>query len=529
MFDILIRGGMVADGTGAAVYPADIAVQEGKIAAIGELKEVSAQKTIEARGKVVTPGFIDIHRHGDVAVFAPDFGKLELCQGLTTIVNGNCGLSAAPFGEKNGDAIGRYLAPITGPLGEKIPTRSLAEYYEALNHLPLHVGMLAGAGVIRADVAGYGKERLDASEEKSIQRKIERALSDGALGISLGLGYAPECFYTTEELIRTLAPLQNSPVPLTVHMRQEGGGVVESVEEMITVAKRLNCPVHISHLKAMGRENWKRKIPRALQSMQRAREEGVKVDCDVYPYTAGSTQLLHILPPEFLVGGIDAVTERLKSGQARRELEQRIKTGEGFDNIAALAGWDGIFLSELHLPEHRQYLGKSIAEIAQERGQSPLDTCCDLLVRERGQITMIDFMAAEEDIVTILQSPLSHVISDSTYPTQGRRHPRVYGTFARMIQHFVMEKRVLTLEDAVQKMTQKPARVLHLSGKGEIAVGMDGDLCVFDPANVQEKGTYTDPAQCAMGMDAVLVGGRIALENGEMTEERSGKAVKNHA
>lgn len=526
MYDILISGGAVLDGTGAAACHCDVAIKEGKIAAVGRLASSDAVRTIDAAGKVVTPGFIDIHRHADCAVFRPDFGELELAQGLTTIVNGNCGLGAAPFGAKNAAAIRAYLAPITGAPAEGTPSESMGKYLRAMKELPIHVGMLVPDGILRADAAGYEKERLDDEDLAAIHRNMEKALADGALGVSLGLGYAPECFYTTEELIRALEPLRGTDIPVTVHMRQEGGAVVESVAEMMTAARALRCPVHISHLKAMGRENWRKKVPAALELLTRAREEGLDVGCDVYPYTAGSTQLLHILPPDFLTGGIEGVVRRLQDKAARRELAARIESGEGFDNIAGLAGWDGIFLTSL---QDKRYLGKSIAEIARMRGQSPVDACCDLLVQEKGQITMIDFMASEEDIVSILESPLSSVISDSTYPTEGNPHPRVYGTFTRIIQHFVVEEKALTLPQAVEKMTSVPARALRLRGKGLIAPGMDADLCVFSPENVREMTTYTDPRQLSRGMDTVLVGGQVAWEQGQMTSCRAGKAVKRDA
>ena len=335
-----------------------------------------------------------------------------------------------------------------------------------------------------------------------------------------------ECFYTTEELIRALEPLRGQDIPLTVHMRQEGAGVCDSIEEMLLVARELRVPLHISHLKAMGRDNWGKKIPRALELLHRAKEEGLDVGCDVYPYTAGSTQLLHILPPEFLEGGMDAVVRRLADPHERETLAHRIEDGGGFDDIAKLAGWDGIFLSSLHCPEDAPLLGKSIAQEAAMEHKSPLDACCDLLIREHCQVTMIDFMAAEEDIAAILRSPLSCLISDATYPTEGMPHPRVYGSCTRLLQHFVREQGVLTLEQGVHKLTQAPAQALRLAGKGVIAVGADADLCVFDPAALTERGTYQDPCQTALGMDAVLVAGRLAVKNGELTGVKAGTLIR---
>ena len=526
MFDTILRGGTVIDGTGRPAFPADVGITGGTITAVGDLSAAAAGRTMDVAGRTVTPGFIDIHRHADAAAFRPDYGSLELRQGLTTIVNGNCGLSAAPFGSDHAAAIRAYLRPITGDIPDTLPSASLAAYLAALRDLPLHTGMLVGAGILRADTAGYELEHLDEAHYRAIHRAMERALGDGALGVSLGLGYAPECFCTTEELIHTLEPLRGQDIPLTVHMRQEGAGVCTSVEEMLAVARTLRIPLHISHLKAMGRDSWGKKIPRALALLEQARQEGLDVSCDVYPYTAGSTQLLHILPPEFLEGGMDAVVRRLADPHERETLAHRIEDGGGFDDIAKLAGWDGIFLSSLHCPEDAPLLGKSIAQEAVLEHKSPLDACCDLLIREHCQVTMIDFMAAEEDIAAILRSPLSCLISDATYPTEGMPHPRVYGSCTRLLQHFVREQGVLTLEQGVHKLTQAPAQALRLAGKGVIAVGADADLCVFDPAALTERGTYQDPCQTALGMDAVLVAGRLAVKNGEMTGVKAGTLIR---
>ena len=526
MFDTLIRGGTVIDGTGRPGFRADVGITAGKIAALGSLSAAQAGCVIDASGRAVTPGFIDIHRHADAALFRPGFGAAELCQGLTTIVNGNCGLSATPFGPAHGDAIRDYLRPITGALPPELVTETLSGYFASVPNIPVHVGMLAGAGVLRADAAGYELEHLEDRHYRALHRALEQALADGALGVSLGLGYAPECFYTTAELIRALSPIAGQDIPLTVHMRQEGAGVCDSIEEMLLVARELRVPLHISHLKAMGRDNWGKKIPRALELLHRAKEEGLDVGCDVYPYTAGSTQLLHILPPEFLEGGMDAVVRRLRDPAARRELAQRIETGDGFDDIARLAGWDGIYLTSLHCPEDHPFLGKSLAQIAALTGQDPLNCCCDLLVREDCQITMIDFMASEADIAAVLQSELSNLISDATYPTEGMPHPRVYGTFPRLIRHFVMEKHVLTLEQAVRKMTALPAMALRLRGKGILAEGMDADICVFDPAEIRENGDYQHPCEMASGLDAVLVAGMPAVIRDTYTGIRAGTVIR---
>ena len=402
----------------------------------------------------------------------------------------------------------------------------MAGYFRSLPVLPLNMGMLVGAGTLRADAAGYQLTELAEGHFAAIHRQMERSLADGALGVSLGLGYAPECFYSTGDLIRALRPVAGTDIPVTVHMRQEGGGVVDSVREMIAVARALGCPVHISHLKAMGRDTWGKKIPQVLSLLEQAQSEGLAVDCDVYPYTAGSTQLLHILPPEFLAGGMEAIVRRLGDPDQRKLLARRIESGDGFDDIAKLAGWDGIFLTSLHCPEDHPYQGHNLMEIAALMGQDPLSSCCELLAREHGQITMIDFMASEEDICDILRSPLSCVISDATYPTEGQLHPRVCGNVTHLLEHFVREKGALTWEQAVHKLTGRPAQVLGLKGKGRLAAGYDADVCVFDPQALHERATYTEPQQTSQGMSLVLVAGETALENGRPTGLCAGRAIR---
>ena len=515
-FDIVIKNGRIIDGSGDPAFNADLGISGGRIAAYGNLTGAAAAKEIDASGYTVTPGFIDIHRHADAEAYREGYGSLELAQGLTSIVNGNCGLSAAPMSEYASDELKAYLRPITGEIGGNVPTRSMREYLEGVKNAPVNSFMLVGAGTVRAGIAGYKKLRLDDEDYAAIHKTLETALSEGALGVSLGLGYAPECFYTTSELIRALRPLENGDIPFTVHMRQEGSGVVESVREMIEVGRALHCPVHISHLKAMGRQNWQKKIPEALRLMEEARADGMDISCDVYPYTAGSTQLMHILPQDMLEGGTEAVLERLKDRKVREHLLGRIEEridGPSFDNIAKLAGWDGIYVTSVKTEKNRELQGKSISEIASLRGVSELDACCDLLTEEGGMVTMIDFMACEEDIETILRDPFSSLISDSTYPTEGMRHPRVYGTFTHMIEHFVLERQALSLPAAINRMTLKPAAALRLRGKGLIKEGYDADLCIFKPEELRENATYTNPCRESAGMKYVIVGGKIAKES----------------
>ena len=527
MLDTLIRGAQVVDGTGRAAFPADVGILDGMIEEVGDLQGAQAFETIEANGRVLTPGFIDIHRHADAAVFREDFGRSELSQGLTTLVNGNCGMSLAPLFGAHADECARYLAPITGNIEPALRFDSLASYFKAAqgHGLPLSCAELIGMGTLRTLAAGFTTGDLSPLELRDLHYHMEAALADGACGVSLGLGYAPEIFYSTDGLIRALAPLHRSGVPICVHMRQEGDGVVDALREMLEVARALQTPLEVSHLKAIGGRNARKAVPEMLSLIERAREEGVDVMCDVYPYTAGSTQLIHVLPPEVQEGGTEKLTKRLLDGAARREMRARMETGSDFENITLLVGFENVVAIGLQTDEYRPFEGKSIAEVAQALQKDPFDALFDLLAAEKCGAGMIDYISDEEDVRDILRAPFSGVISDATYPGGGRVHPRVYGTFARLIEKYVVREKLLTLEQAVHKVTGQAAERFGFEHKGRVAAGMDADLLLFSPESIREIGTYAQPKVCASGFDEVLVLGQRVIENGVYRGGRNGEML----
>ena len=524
-FDRIIKNGNILDGSGTKAFRADVGIRGKTIAAIGDLSSAFAAEVLDAAGKAVTPGFVDAPRHADTAIFRDGFGTAELTQGLTTVINGNCGLSAAPVFGPHTKETAAYLFPITGDLSNT-PVESLAAYRTALKNrpLPIHAGMLAGMGTIRANVAGFSNAPLSDAEYRAIHATLEQTLSEGALGVSLGLGYAPECFYDTKGLIRALEPIKNTDIPLSVHMRSESMNLLPSIDEAIAIGKALRVPLQISHLKAVGRKRWGKLIFDALEKIRRAREDGLDVLCDAYPYTAGSTQLLHVLPPEFLEGGTDAIAKRLIDPAAQRVLKERFETGTDYDNYAMLLGWENIAISSVREAEDRHLIGKTIAEAAKD--MEPWRFAAELLSRNHCAVTMIDRLTAEDDIKAIYQAPFSYVISDATYPNDGLLHPRVYGTCVHVLERFVRELRALSLPEAVKKMTRMPADRYGLRKKGRIAVGADADLLVFDPEKVHECATYHDPARACEGMETVLVNGTAAVENGTLTGKYGGTVLE---
>lgn len=527
-FDVLLRGARVVDGTGADAYPADVALKDGKIAAIGPVVNANAKMVVNADGRYLTPGFIDVHRHADAAILRGACGEAELAQGLTTVIDGNCGLSLAPIAGAHADESAAYLAPILGEIPPELRFGSLCAYLDAAERAapPLNHAMLIGMGTLRTCAAGFADGDMEGEELRALHALLERALADGALGVSLGLGYAPECFYSTEGLIRALEPLRGGSVPLTVHMRQEGEGVVDALREMLHVARALRVPLEVSHLKSIGRVGWRKNVPEMLRLIEAARADGVDVACDAYPYTAGSTQLIHVLPPEFQRGGLEALTAALRDKTKRQNIRERMETGRDFENITRLVGFENVVVTALRREENLAFEGKTLAELAARTGKDPYDALFDLLASERCAPAMIDFISDEEDLRDILRAPFAGVISDATYPAAGLPHPRVYGAFVRLLEKYVRGEQMLTIENAVYKVTGRAAERFGLKRKGRVAVGADADLCLFDLDRLHEPGTFADPKRFAQGMDLVLVGGKPAFVNGEMTVNRAGETLR---
>ena len=536
MYDFILKNGVVVDGTGQAPYQADVAVADGKIAAIlpfnadntTAFSAVNAKEIYDVKGAYITPGFIDIHRHADVNLFGEDFGKPELHQGLTTIINGNCGLSVVPCPKEYRKEIFTMLQPVIGEVPADKEFSTFEEYMELVKKqpLPLNVGMDIGNGTVRAAVRGYVPGPLTKAEIKAAQDYIRTSLEAGAMAVTLGIVYSPENCYTKDDFVEVLQPMKDFKVPLVTHIRGEGDLFLESLEEVIYIAKKLSVQLHISHFKCIGKRNWGHVTRQARALLDKARAEGLSVTCDVYPYTAGSTQLIQILPPEYIEGGAPGIVKRLQDPELRAKLKEILSNpSPDFENLVSSIGWENIRMSTLTLPEHAAYVGKSITEIAELQGKDPFDCACDMLIAEECRISMVDFIVSEEDIRENLQYPHSVIISDSVYPTGGVWHPRLFAAFPKVLKEYVHDEPVLTLENAIRKMTGFPADIYHLENKGYLKPGFDADINVFSLENIKFSATYENPNQYSSGFDYIFIGGELALKDDCLTGAKIGKVI----
>jgi N-acyl-D-aspartate/D-glutamate deacylase len=382
--------------------------------------------------------------------------------------------------------------------------------------------MLAGSGAMRAAAVGYSAETLDFEDIKNIRASLEDALSAGALGVSAGLSYPPDLHYDAASLAAALAPMRGkgtgAGLPLVCHVRGEGDLLYASVAEAIEAARLLGAPLRISHFKCIGRRNWGAGLEKVIALIERSRGDGMRIDCDVYPWTAGSTQMLCLLPPSFLAGGTGELLRRLRDPEERARCREILsKPGKDFENIVFGAGWEAIYVGGLESEKNRPLIGKNITEIAALRGADPFDAAFDLLAEEQGNVTMVDYITCEEDIDRIVRLPYASIISDAIYPDQGLRHPRNTANIPMVFHELVRRRGVLSLEEAVHKLSGLPAEAMGLGGKGLLRPGFDADIVIFRPENISAPADYAAPGRFASGFDYVFVAGRAVLEKDKLT------------
>ncbi|MEX2563450.1 MAG: D-aminoacylase, partial [Nitriliruptoraceae bacterium] len=523
MFDLILTGGRVVDGTGVQPFVADVAVLDGKIAAVGDLSEATAVEVLDVTGNVITPGFIDVHTHSDQAAFLPDEGEAarvaSVLQGVTTEVIGNCGSTAFPVSDEFAEQMRKNVKADRGPTGRIFST--LAEYREVMadHTIPVNFAPLVGHGAIRAAAVGFGRVTPDDAQLARMQQMLEEALDHGAFGLSSGLVYAPGVYSQPEELYALGQVLARRGSLYTTHMRNEMETVMEAVDEGIEVGRRTGTPVQLSHIKVAGKVRWG-SVDRILERMEQANQDGFDVAGDVYPYTAGSTRMRAILPPWVLEDGVDAMLERLKDPAVREQVAREYESGlPGWQNFVGAAGWGGIAIASA--PTRPEIQGRSIAELADEAGVTGAQMVADLLVDLNAEVFIVLHMMSEDDVRTLIADD-SMLIGSDAIPSLGNPHPRLAGTFARVLGAYVRDQGISDLATMVHRMTMMPAARFRIPDRGRVAEGMIADLAVFDPDRVIDVATYEDPLQPPGGMAHVFVGGRAVVHGGRLTDVRPG-------
>jgi N-acyl-D-amino-acid deacylase len=524
--DILIRDGILFDGTGNPGVAGDLAIEDGRIAEIGRITG-PARRVIDADALAVTPGFIDIKTHSDFTLPINPKAESKVRQGVTTEIVGHCGFSVAPALPGKVGLLKDYLSP-SAPW---LPFRetSFPDYLQSFPATAVNAGMLVGHNTLRLMVMGMAERAPSDAELRQMIALLEDALEAGALGMSSGLFTPPGSYATPAEMIAFGHVLKRHSAAYFTHLRDESNKVIEAAAEAIEVAETCSVHVEIVHFKCSGVDNWG-KAAKVLAMIARAKARGLEVDCDAYPYDAGSNPLKNLLPPWVQAGGVPAMLTRLTQPQTRERIRAEIAR-DGLNNWGRIPSWDCVQISiSPHLPQHA---GRTIAALAAERGADPIDTLCDFLIDDQGATRVLVTSISEDDVRALVASPLALVGSDGNCVApygvvgQGMPHPRFYGTFPRILSRYVRDQNVLPLELAVHKMTGATARALKLRDRGLLREGFCADIVIFDPNDFADRATYADPHQFPSGpRTSVIVNGTVVVDNAAHTGALPGKVLR---
>lgn len=532
--DLILKNGTVIDGTGRMGYQADVAVRRNYILAIDAPGTLHAAEELECKGMVIAPGFIDTHSHSDLRVLAEPRLPMKVRQGITLEVFGQDGISVAPIRAEEQPQVARSLAGLDGDLGRAWDWQSVAEYLAALERArpAIDCAYLIPHGAVRLSVMGMEDRHARPDEIASMQGLIGQSMREGALGLSTGLIYPPCCFADTSELIELCRAVAEFDGIFVSHMRSESDYIEDAVAEMIEVGKQSGVRVHISHFKIAGRENWAR-IDGVLAMIHQAQAEGVTITADQYPYIAGSTMLGAILPPWAHAGGVEETLKRLASAEERAKMRAAMldRSPSHWDNFWKWSGPQGIIIPDIPSGNHPDYLGKNLSQAAglkkhtdQVSEEEAIEFAFDLLAEERMGVGMISFSQSEEVVQKIMREPYVNVCTDGLLG--GKPHPRAYGTYPRILGRYVREQNLLTLEEAVRKMSGLAAETFQLRGYGQVETGARASLVVFDPARVIDRATFEDSKQYPEGIEHVIVEGEVTVKYGEQLEPGYGRAVR---
>lgn len=528
-YDLIVRNGRIVDGTGNPWYLGDVAIRGNRIVAIGRLSTQSAKRVIDAAGLVVAPGFIDIHSHSDTLLLEDGAAQSKLRQGVTTEV----------FGESDsaGPAVGQLKPKSITARGRSPHWSTLGEYFDLIDRegVAVNVASYVGVGSVWRCVMGDSFERPTDEQRKQMRLLVKQAMSDGAMGLSSMLAMPPGSLATTDDVVDLCREVAEAGGIYSSHIRNEGTGVFDAVKEAIEVAERAKVPVDIIHLKIADQQYWGR-MREIIALIDAARNRGVNVQANVYPYTRGNNDLASIVPPWAHEGGNSRLRERLKDPESRERIKRDIRQGlPGWYNHYTAVGGDW---SRMLISKETTFKGLTVDRVLNERskGRTPtpdlLDVFLDYLSDENGSVSTVYAHHTEEDMSLALTQPWCSIGSDGSALAvagalrRGNPHPRSFGTFPRVLGVYVRELNVLRLEDAIRKMTSLNAAKIGLADRGLIRPGQYADLVIFNPATVIDRATYTEPFQYPDGIIGVIVNGQVALQNGEPTEVRAGRSLR---
>ncbi len=529
-YDVIIRGGTVYDGSGQPGIVADVAIANDRIEAIGDLTDAAAQTEIDAAGRAVAPGFINMLSWAVEDLIEDGRSLGDIHQGVTLEVFGE-GISFGPWTDEiKADAKERQV-----DIQYDIEWTTLGQYLEFLESKGVspNVASFVGATTLRVNEVGYDNRPATPNEIKRMQDHVRTAMREGAMGVGSSLIYAPANFASTEELVALNEAAAEFGGMYISHIRSESYGLLEAVDELIHIAREAGVPAEIYHLKASGQANWD-KLDQVVAKVNAAREEGLQITADMYSYPASSTGLDAAMPLWVQEGGYEKWAERLKDPEIRKRVADAINnpSDDFFSGIANAGGPDGVLLIGFKNPELRKYIGKTLADVAEERGTSYADTAMDLVIEDGSRVQVVYFSMSEENIAKKVALPWVSFGSDGgSMAPEGvflnqSTHPRAYGNFARVFAKYVREESVIPIEEAVRKMTSLPADNLGIKDRGTLAPGYYADVVVFDPSAIQDKATFAEPHQLAVGVDHVFVNGVHTLRDGVHTGAKAGRVVR---
>ena len=526
-FDLLIANGHVVDGSGRAAFVGDVAIRGEEIVQVGRLEAQrhDASRVIDATGLTVSPGFIDIHGHSDYTLLVDGTAQSKVRQGVTTEILGEAP-SAGPIKGKATLDLSQY--------GLEVKWRTLGEYFARLQKggISVNVGSYVGATQVRTCVLGLESREPTVAEQEEMKRLVEEAMLDGALGLSSSLIVPPDTYLTTRHLIELAKTVKPYGGLYSTHIRGEGNTIRDAILEAIEIGEKAQVPVDIIHLKIADKRMWG-KMNEICDLIESARQKGQKVTANQYPYIAGQNYLMALIPPWALEGGKQQLKNRLKDAVLRRRMEQDILRGlpGWFDHYVLMKGWESAVVASIKTEKNKKYEGKSVAEIAAMSGKKPTDAVFDLLLDEDDPIPTVYFLMDEADVRTAMRVPWVSIGSDgeAVRPDgilgRGRPHPRWYGTFPRILGKYVREQNVLSLEQAINKMTLLNAEKLGISDRGRIARGKKADVTIFNASRVIDRATFEDPHQYPVGIEYVIVNGTVVIDRGNHLGAKPGRVL----